>query len=268
MLQLCLALFIGKFPAVHFFLAHRPAILQSGYPFVLIFQFSRFYVRRGAGALAQPRPQGGIGGERPDRVGERVGVAGRHEDAVAPVVHDVGEAAGVAGDDVAPAGERRRQDAALRRAQVGQHDALGLLHGGDDVRRRDEAVEDPDLREPPEAGLQPVETTTPLRRIAAQKSRDMVTRRYFSHTAPDRETLMTRLRTIGWDGLAGENIGYGTAYYSTPRAMMWAWMRSQGHRENILEPGYRWVGVAISLGAPTGARTNAATYTTDFGGPS
>jgi uncharacterized protein YkwD len=117
------------------------------------------------------------------------------------------------------------------------------------------------------AGLRTVATVRPLRRIAAQKSRDMVTRRYFSHTAPDRETLMTRLRSVGWRGSAGENIGYGTAYYSTPRAMVWAWMLSSGHRENILEPSYRWIGVAIALGSPTGATGPAATYTTDFGGP-
>ena len=117
------------------------------------------------------------------------------------------------------------------------------------------------------AGLHPLATTTGLRRIAAQKSRDMVIRHYFSHTGPRHETLAMRLRTIDWRGCAGENIGYGTSYYSTPRAMVWAWMRSEGHRENILEPSYRWIGVAISLGAPTGAEGTAATYTTDFGGP-
>lgn len=117
------------------------------------------------------------------------------------------------------------------------------------------------------AGLQPLASTTGLRRIAAQKSRDMVIRHYFSHSSPSHETLAMRLRTIDWKGCAGENIGYGTMYYATPRAMVWAWMRSSGHRENILDPTFRWIGVAISLGSPTGARGAAATYTTDFGGP-
>ena len=117
------------------------------------------------------------------------------------------------------------------------------------------------------AGLRPLASARVLRRIAAEHSRDMVIRRYFSHTGPTDKTLATRLATIDWRGCAGENIGYGTAYYATPRSMMWAWMRSAGHRENILEPSYRWIGVAISLGTPTGAEQFAATYTTDFGGP-
>jgi uncharacterized protein YkwD len=117
------------------------------------------------------------------------------------------------------------------------------------------------------AGLRTLTTITALRRIAARHSRDMVIRRYFAHTGPSNETLTVRLRSIEWQGCAGENIGYGTAYYATPRAMVWAWMRSSGHRANILEPDYRYIGAAISLGTPTGATATAATYTTDFGGP-
>lgn len=117
------------------------------------------------------------------------------------------------------------------------------------------------------AGLHPLASARVLRRIAAEHSRDMVIRGYFSHTGPVDKTLAARLATIDWRGCAGENIGFGTAYYATPRSMMWAWMRSPGHRENILEPSYRWIGVAISLGAPNGTKQFAATYTTDFGGP-
>jgi uncharacterized protein YkwD len=118
------------------------------------------------------------------------------------------------------------------------------------------------------AGLRPLASMRVLRRIAARHSRDMVVRRYFSHTGPFHNTLTVRLRSIGWEGSAGENIGFGTAYSSTPRAMVWAWMRSSGHRANILEPQYRFIGAAIALGAPTGVTGPAATYTTDFGGPS
>ena len=117
------------------------------------------------------------------------------------------------------------------------------------------------------AGLQPLSSAQALRHIAAEHTRDMVVRGYFSHTGPTDKTLASRLATVNWRGCAGENIGFGTAYYATPRSMMWGWMNSAGHRENILEPTYRWVGIAISLGAPNGARQFAATYTTDFGGP-
>ena len=70
---------------------------------------------------------------------------------------------------------------------------------------------------------------------------------------------------MGWTGSAGENIGYGTLYYATPRSMMWVWMHSSGHRANILDPDWRYVGAAIALGAPTVSDPQAATYTVDFG---
>ena len=115
------------------------------------------------------------------------------------------------------------------------------------------------------ARLHALSSLRPLRRIAAQHSRDMVVRHYFDHTEPPGRTFVARLRTIHWNKSAGENIGYGTAYYATARAMMWAWMHSSGHRANILEPRYRYVGIAISIGAPTTSSRLAGTYTTDFG---
>lgn len=41
---------------------------------------------------------------------------------------------------------------------------------------------------------------------------------------------------------AGENVAYG---YSTGRKVVRAWMRSEGHRANILEPSYRILGMAM-----------------------
>jgi uncharacterized protein YkwD len=62
------------------------------------------------------------------------------------------------------------------------------------------------------------------------------------------------------DGIstAGENIAYG---YETPRALVSAWMRSAGHRANILNRHFHRIGVS-------GWRaTNGATYATqDFVG--
>src|SRR5581483_3048699 len=74
-----------------------------------------------------------------------------------------------------------------------------------------------------------------LNRIPAAHSRDMVIRRYFDHTGPGHLTLARRLASVGWRGAAGENLGFGTSYYATPRAMVWGWMRSSGHRQNILD---------------------------------
>ncbi|HEX6148221.1 CAP domain-containing protein [Nocardioides sp.] len=40
----------------------------------------------------------------------------------------------------------------------------------------------------------------------------------------------------------GENVAYG---YPTGRAVVRAWMHSKGHRANILNPGYRLLGMAM-----------------------
>ncbi len=43
----------------------------------------------------------------------------------------------------------------------------------------------------------------------------------------------------------GENVAYG---YDTGRGVVRAWMRSEGHRHNILNPGYRLIGMAARRG--------------------
>ena len=118
------------------------------------------------------------------------------------------------------------------------------------------------------AGLRKLRVKKSLRLIASQHAGDMVNRKFFDHTAPPvpASTFVQRLKRIKWKASAGENIGFGTAYYATPRAVAWAWMHSASHRANILTRGYRWVGIAIAVGSPTGPQPQAGTYTTDFGG--
>ncbi len=60
---------------------------------------------------------------------------------------------------------------------------------------------------------------------------------------------------------AGENIATG---YSTPRAVVRAWMASTGHCQNILNPTYRNVGTGISVRVVRGFATGIGTWTQDF----
>jgi len=46
---------------------------------------------------------------------------------------------------------------------------------------------------------------------------------------------------------------------------MQAWMNSPGHRDNILNPSYREVGVGIAVGNPARSDGAGATYATAFG---
>ena len=52
----------------------------------------------------------------------------------------------------------------------------------------------------------------------------------------------------------------------TPAATVNAWMRSQGHRDNILNANFEEIGVGIVPGSPRGGLLDAgATYATEFG---
>ncbi|MGN0377943.1 MAG: CAP domain-containing protein [Suilimivivens sp.] len=63
----------------------------------------------------------------------------------------------------------------------------------------------------------------------------------FSHTRPNGSQFATALKEQGvsYRG-AGENIAYGQ---KSPEAVMQAWMNSEGHRANILNPKYTKIGV-------------------------
>jgi len=63
----------------------------------------------------------------------------------------------------------------------------------------------------------------------------------FSHTRPDGSSCFTVLGELGYSYLgAGENIAYGQ---DSPEAVVKAWMNSPGHRANIMNPGFKYLGV-------------------------
>jgi uncharacterized protein YkwD len=88
------------------------------------------------------------------------------------------------------------------------------------------------------------------RHAARGQSADMLHRNYFSHTDPEGRTLKERLpaklATRQW----GENIWTGSG--QNPRQVRYlaqkvmdGWMKSPGHRANILTPGYTHIGVGV-----------------------
>lgn len=88
-------------------------------------------------------------------------------------------------------------------------------------------------------GVAPLRLADDLQDAAAIRAREIV--EYFSHTRPDGSDCFTVMQRKGrtW----GENIaaGYGTAYETVDQ-----WMNSQGHRENILNPNFRELGVGYA----------------------
>ena len=120
-------------------------------------------------------------------------------------------------------------------------------------------------------GLSALRLNARLTRASVSHSADMVANRYFAHDARNGRSMGDRLRAVRYVSptkrfMIGENLAWGTGQLATPEALIDAWMRSPGHRANILQPRYREVGVGIRLGAPkAGAGDPAVTVTTDFG---
>ncbi len=104
---------------------------------------------------------------------------------------------------------------------------------------------------------------------AARHSTDMVRRDFFSHDAPSGSSPSDRIRRAGYlKGARGwsiaENIAWGTGSLATPRSIVRGWMRSAGHKRNILHRGFSAIGIGVALGAPSQGDAGA-TYTTTFG---
>lgn len=109
------------------------------------------------------------------------------------------------------------------------------------------------------AGCRALVLDARLSRAAQAHSIDMAKRRYFSHTSPDGRTFAQRIRAQGYTGsMIGENIAAGQP---TPKAVMDAWMRSPGHKANILNCRYTAIGVGAAVGGPY-----RYYWTQDFGG--
>ena len=90
-------------------------------------------------------------------------------------------------------------------------------------------------------GLGELTASAELSHVARLKSQDMHDKGYFDHTSPTYGSAFDMLRSFGISyRTAGENIAYG---YSSPQAVVDAWMNSSGHRANILNASYTQIGV-------------------------
>jgi uncharacterized protein YkwD len=119
-----------------------------------------------------------------------------------------------------------------------------------------------------QSGLGALGENGALGAAAAGHSADMVARRYFDHTTPEGGTFDERILAAHYAGeggswTVGENLAWGTGELSTPAGLMRSWMASPGHRENILKPGYREIGLGLQLGTPTGE--DGLTVSAEFG---
>lgn len=96
------------------------------------------------------------------------------------------------------------------------------------------------------AGASPLAIDSKVTGVARAKSQDMIDKNYFSHTSPTYGSPFEMLKAFGVSyRTAGENIAMNRSMTNAHTALM----NSAGHRQNILNPAYKSIGVGIVANA-------------------
>jgi uncharacterized protein YkwD len=95
-----------------------------------------------------------------------------------------------------------------------------------------------------------------LRTAARAHSKDMHLRHYFEHNSLNGDTPWDRIKAAGYSQPGAENIAMG---YATAKAVVDGWMKSPGHRANILNCSLKAVGIGVEYGQ------GGPWWTQDFG---
>lgn len=103
------------------------------------------------------------------------------------------------------------------------------------------------------AGLSVLTLNTTLSSAAYTKGRDMIDRDYWAHIAPDGTQPWKFFTDLGYRyRYAGENLARD---FTNPTSTVNAWMNSPTHRENILNPKYKEIGIGVVEGDLAGIDT-------------
>ena len=109
-----------------------------------------------------------------------------------------------------------------------------------------------------------------LDRAAALKLRDNAACDEFSHTACGKPFISV-FRRAGYVTLTtlsytvGENLAWGQGRLGTPRRIVLAWLRSDGHRQNLFSSRWREMGIAYRVDRMFEGRQNVALWANTFG---
>ena len=114
-------------------------------------------------------------------------------------------------------------------------------------------------------GKAPLAGLPALDRAARGKSGDILRCDQFDHSACGREFTYW-FEQVGYGGRCtalGENIAWGTGGLGSVRSIFSSWIRSPGHRANILG-GFEEIGIGLRVGALEG-NPGAHVWTQEFG---
>jgi uncharacterized protein YkwD len=167
---------------------------------------------------------------------------------------------------------RRRSNALFFKAVAGRCPDANLAPGPSDVAQVRAATLCLVNRERAHHGEAALHWNDKLIGAAQAHTESMAFGGYFAHIGSHGETPLARMKHAGYIYSSrlgfevGENIGWGSLWLGTPRAVVAAWMASPGHRANILDRHFRDTGIGVSphLGAMSHGQPGGL-YTQDFG---
>ncbi|GIG86514.1 CAP domain-containing protein [Plantactinospora endophytica] len=141
----------------------------------------------------------------------------------------------------APKPARKTSSPPVRRTPAGSGSGSGAAGSSQEAQvltivNRERAAE----------GCAAVVMNSDLTEAARLHSQDQGEHTNMSHTGSDGSDFVERARRAGYDSPIGENVAMG---YENAAAVMDGWMKSSGHRANILNCDAKAMGVGVATGA-------------------
>ncbi|MGB9911260.1 MAG: CAP domain-containing protein [Microgenomates group bacterium] len=104
-----------------------------------------------------------------------------------------------------------------------------------------------------ELGLNPLVNNPLLNEVAQRKAADMFAFNYWAHVSPSGRDPWSFFKEVGYRYIyAGENLARD---FMDSSSVVEAWMNSPTHRDNIVNPNFKEIGVAVVNGTLNGIET-------------
>jgi hypothetical protein len=101
--------------------------------------------------------------------------------------------------------------------------------------------------------LKPLTVNDKLTESSALKAQDMIDNNYWAHTSPTKVEPWYWIKKAGYEYIdSGENLAKD---FLDSNRLMASWMASPEHKENIVNPRYKEIGVTVKRGLILGSET-------------
>lgn len=146
-----------------------------------------------------------------------------------------------------------------RDAEVGAASVQSCTGGNVDLSSDEERMFELHNKARADRGLSRLCVHPALQKAARAHSQEMISKDYFKHG-----NVGKRLSKFGYRwSTYGENILYDPGSRDSTESLFKLWMKSSGHKSNILDKDFREVGIGASSGSYKGGK--ATMWTADFG---